>query len=504
MTRCMRSRASLVLPAMLIAGALACSREAASPRVVLLFAPCSVNKAFLSPYAADVDFTPNLARFAAEGLVFERHQTESGLSGVAYASLVSGRQALGHGVYTQPQPIEDSLTLIAEAFASGGYETWSFHRHGMAGLWLEYEQGVPPEQRTHRSLLADDPDFAALLDGLASDPSRRLFISSFFEVSHWPYETSWLGPFCERYPARCSAVGDLARDVLPLLALYKEMHGLLSYNFPEAQAEIGLSEEEFDRYVAAVELLYASNIWELDRRFGAVLDALSDRGLLDESLIAFTSDHGEQMYRPNALLQWTHGHTLAPEVLGIALVVRGPSTGVPAGRYEAVTRSMDVYPTLLGLAGVPAPPDAGTKGLDLASAIRGEAQPPRLTAFSHTALVRSSLYRPKRRWKVFESISPGMKPRLMWVSSRIDDRVFKLRGIGGGRFVREAFDLASDPEERHDIYDAGDPAHRERIEALAAYKESLVADFEARRSRGFPRVPVETQQELLRELGYIE
>ena len=77
-----------------------------------------------------------------------------------------------------------------------------------------------------------------------------------------------------------------------------------------------------------------------------------------------------------------------------------------------------------------------------------------------------------------------------------------IRNISTGD--EEFYDLRSDPEERHDIYDTGDPAHRERIEALAAYKESLVADFEARRSRGFPSVPVETQQELLRELGYIE
>ena len=60
------------------------------PRLVLLFAACSVNKFCLSPYNQNVSYTPAIARLASEGMVFTKHQTESGQSGTSYASIFSG------------------------------------------------------------------------------------------------------------------------------------------------------------------------------------------------------------------------------------------------------------------------------------------------------------------------------------------------------------------------------------------------------------------------------
>ena len=63
------------------------------PRLVLLYATCSVNRDFLSPYNAAVDFTPELAEFPRGGSVFLRHWSEAGQSGIAFASIFSGTQA---------------------------------------------------------------------------------------------------------------------------------------------------------------------------------------------------------------------------------------------------------------------------------------------------------------------------------------------------------------------------------------------------------------------------
>ena len=57
---------------------------------------------------------------------------------------------------------------------------------------------------------------------------------------------------------------------------------------------------------SSVELLYESNVHELDRMFGAVVRAIGSRGLRDQSLIAFTADHGEDLYRDFALLVIGH------------------------------------------------------------------------------------------------------------------------------------------------------------------------------------------------------
>ena len=102
-----------------------------------------------------------------------------------------------------------------------------------------------------------------------------------------------------------------------------------------------------------IELLYKASVYELDALFGGVIEAIEERGLIDASAIAFTSDHGEILYRDNALFQWGHGYQQAPEVIGVPFLLRAP--GLPAGRFDHVTRSTDVYPTLAGLAGVAAP-----------------------------------------------------------------------------------------------------------------------------------------------------
>src|SRR3972149_5024982 len=72
------------------------------PRLVVLYAACSLARDQLSPYDPSRRFTPNLRRFAERGLVFRRHVTEAEQSGITYASLFTGCQADCHGVYRPP------------------------------------------------------------------------------------------------------------------------------------------------------------------------------------------------------------------------------------------------------------------------------------------------------------------------------------------------------------------------------------------------------------------
>lgn len=88
---------------------------------MVLYSTCTLSKDFLSPYNDEVDFTPNFQRFADEGLVFERHNTEAGQSGVAFASIYSGQQADKHKVYQHPSPLADQPIMITEAFGLSGY-----------------------------------------------------------------------------------------------------------------------------------------------------------------------------------------------------------------------------------------------------------------------------------------------------------------------------------------------------------------------------------------------
>ena len=302
-----------------------------------------------------------------------------------------------------------------------------------------------------------------------------------------------------------------AREIARYVRLYRKNFFPLSWNFDETVRRLGLDEKRVSKLEAAVEILYASNVHHLDELFGDVVEEIRSRGLLDESLIAFTADHGEVMYRGTTPFQWSHGMQLAPEALTVPLIVRAPGAGVKAGAYAGVSRSIDVFPTLAGLSGLSIDPKHGVQGVDLSPALRGESAAPDLTARSHTTVLIRSVFESmqergaRRKWGIAKTFFPDEDPRWMWVSIVEGDRIYKWRNLDGERWGMEVFDLATDAAESRNLYDADRPEHREMLGRLLAYKEHLVKSYLRHQGREARRVlPRGDEAESLRSLGYIE
>jgi len=465
----------------------------ASPRLVVLYATCSVNKSRLAPYDPAVDYTPHLASLAERSLVFERHQTEAGQSGIAFASIFSGAQAPVHGVYSHPSRIDDDVTLITEVFADAGWDVHAWLGHAMATADLNYAQGVPPDHVHSGLLTANSPALAPILDRLESDPAYRAFLVTNFTLTHGAYRARAVARFCERYPHHCDVRGDTERFD-ELAALYRKQNLRLSWDFSGTAQRLGLTGARLEEFVAVVELLYESRIHVLDGVFGSLMEEIEQRGLLPSTLLAFTADHGEILYREDAAFKWTHGFQLAPEVLGVPLLIYGEGAGVRPGRYAGVTRSIDVFPTLAALAGVSAPPREGG-GVDLSAAVRGEAEPPDLIAFSHTALFSDPLWRLYRNFETLRGLHPSNDPQRMWVQARRGDVVHQLVPEGATWSLRR-IELAG--EDGAGV--SPRPGSPDMEKALRAYRETLLAGLPGRAGK---LDPVRSEH-LLRELGYIE
>lgn len=497
-----------LLAGALLAGALpalpGCSGpERPRPRLVLVMATCSLGKDFLSPYVPNA-YTPSLERLGQEGVVFRRHQTEAGQSGIAYASIFSGDQAAVHGVYNHPRRLSDDLYLIGEGFADNGYETWFWSGHPMASADLNYGQGIPDERVVRLKgndkwdvLYGGDPRFRELLDGLVADPARHAFVLANFSLTHNPYskqiDPALVPIFCRRFPEE--SLGVTPEELRRFLPVYEEHRLELEWDFADTIAELGLSESEVDTLVRVVEVTYKASLVQLDGFVGRMLSSLEERGLLDDTLLVFTADHGETLYRENALYHWTHGLQLAPEVLGVPLIVRWPA--LEPRSWEPVTRSIDVFPTLAGLCSLRIPRGVRFEGVDLSRALFGEEAPPHLLAFSHTTVVRPDSMDTFADAEPVKRFYPRTDPALMWCSVRDGDMVFKLRNMGEESWAVQAFDLSEDPEERHDLFDPRDPVHREMKARLETYKARLVAGY--REDGESP----ENAMELLRGLGYV-
>jgi arylsulfatase A-like enzyme len=500
--RALRWTALAILPVLL--GGCTESRYTV-PRLVLLYAPCTVNKNYLSPYDPDVPYTPHLRQFAEDGLVFTNHYTEAGSSGIAYASLFTGTQADRHGVYRHPARLRSDAPLIFETFARLGYKTHYWNQHFAATSGLNYAEGVPRGNYVWGLLEADHPRFRAILDRLRTDDEYRALVVTNFAVTHAPYRVEQVEEFQARYPAQGDGV--TSADISRYHSLYSINVLGLSYDFEGTTRRLGLDRQETLTLVRVLELLYKSNVAKLDRLFDEVIDAIDAAGLAEESLIAFTADHGEVLYSEHAVFPWAHSLQLANDALNVPLIIRSPAAGVRPGRYTGISRSIDVYPTLVGLAGGSVPPDAGVQGIDLSEAMRGRAAPPPLTAYMHTSvLVRSMAEQMsdpalREQYGRVPLLFPTEDVDLIWVSMRAGDVHYKLRRPDGKSWRMAAFDLATDPAEAVDIWDPVDPAHREARAKLRAYKARLVVSYGDRPERLLPSAE---EREGLRSLGYIQ
>ncbi len=185
---------------------------------------------------------------------------------------------------------------------------------------------------------------------------------------------------------------------------------------------------------------YFANVSYLDEIVGDLLATLQRDGLLENTIVVYTSDHGELMGEHGlwGKNSWHEGSARVPWMVQLPEHRAGR---LPAKRIDTPVSLADHYPTLCGLAGVTAPGDLD--GLDLASVVRGRADAPRRPIFcvnptprwgkgTEHVLVRDGRYKYVR----FRHV----KPDLM-------------------------FDLQSDPLEQRNLLTAGDTPRQVQDEA---------------------------------------
>ena len=497
--------------------ALACGDrppKASSPRLVVLYVTCSLNKDYLSPYNPEVRYTPNLDKFAREGQIFQKHQTETGVSGPGFASIFTGTHADRHKIYSHPERLTEDMYLISEAFLDNGYETFFWSGHPMASASLGYGQGIPPANviltegsgtpAEHARLTGNDGRFLAILQKLEHDPDYKAYLQFTFTLTHNPYHLRTTAQtqksFAERYPEYFT--GFDPKDVDRLLAIYSNNTAQLTWNFPETAKRLELSDKDVQQLSALLEFFYRVASYELDRQFGAFIKKIHEAGLDDQTLVVVTTDHGEILYRENAYFKWTHGKQLSPEVFNVPLIIWSPGARVSSGVYDRVTRSVDVFPTMAGLCGLTLPEKFVLPGYDLSPTLRGEASGPKLLSYSHTSILSIQEHNRSRDLQLRRTLHPRPDPALMWTMIREGDLVYKLQRVRQGEWQTYVFDWKQDRSETRDLFDAADPHHQQMAKRLLAYRRQLVAAYPDVDSV-LGRLSDAEKLERLRSLGYI-
>lgn len=505
-----RSVVWTVAAAVLVAVVVAWMRRAprpSGPRLVVLYVACTVKSSYLQPYNDAVDYTPNFAEFGRKSVVFRRHMTEAGQSGIAFASIFSGAQALRHGAFWHPVKLSDRLYEVSEAFRDAGYDTFYWAGHPMVPAKLGYARGVrvtyPRSVRDMDGYTAtNDPDFTAILDHLGADRTYRAFVQIALTLTHAPYDGNVsredVATFMREHPDEAAGISDA--DVDRFIRIYHDHVFDLQWDYDRTIADLGLGADDVQMLGRVVKLYYMASIHRSDAYFGKFVQQIHDSGLDRESIIAFTADHGETM-GDNRLYHWTHGFQLTPGTLSVPWIVYAPGRVVPHA-YEGVTRSIDVYPTLAGLSGLHIPSGAPVDGTDLSEAVLGRRPEPPIRAYFHTAALGSDRYASMRAVEPVARFYPGPDVAWIWVGLREGDTVYQWRNLDGREWGAEVFDLATDRTEARNLFNAADPVHARMIARLLAYKRRLVKAHE--RLGAMPGQPTsEENQRRLRALGYI-
>jgi len=251
-----------------------------------------------------------------------------------------------------------------------------------------------------------------------------------------------------------------------------EKYGVDWRTVPEAKRR-----EVIAHYHAMVDLL--------DDAVGRILAALEDRGIADETVVVFTSDHGDWL-GDHGLFQKGLPHTR--ELTRIPWVVRWPGVAVPGRRVKAPTSQLDLMPTLLDAAGVDVP--YGVQGESLRPVLTGERdalRPYALVEHRHEAYREGSFF---VRNAGVTADKAGLQDDIVnWGPEPIGVRTVYADGYrlshvqGADREHGELFDLEADPGETDDLWNTGHPAQSRLYERLA---EALVDAADPLPERRYP------------------
>jgi arylsulfatase A-like enzyme len=233
------------------------------------------------------------------------------------------------------------------------------------------------------------------------------------------------------------------------------------------------------RELRTITALYDGEIHYVDSQLKRLFRILQSRGLLENTLVVFTSDHGEELNDHGSMEG--HGWTLYDEVLRIPLVVRFPENQHGGKRISSLVQSIDIAPTVLSYLGID--PPAEFEGQDLLPLFQGEG------GRQGEAWSFSLLSRFNQKWSI-------RTERYKLVFTR-DTKVNTFNVPVTPGF--ELYDLAQDPLEQDNIYEDSSAVVR-RLTELAA--EGLATRKQLEPKAAAELTPEERAR--LRALGYVD
>ena len=444
------------------------------PRRVFFITVDTLRADHMSLYGYPRATTPNLQKLAASGVTFEHAITQWPKTGSSFAAMFTGLYPHTTGLtHKAALRIPEPYLTLPELFKEQGYQTFGVVSNAVLAGSLGWSTGFDDFRETWGGgEFPDDPKvFRPLASALKVNELAVPLLRKYARADRlfaWIHYTDPHAPYILPAGRQNPFLGD---------ALYK---GPGDRPIPTRLVNRGYALEghtDLKYYVAQ----YDANVLLTDEFIGRLLDEMRSLGLLEDSLIVFTADHGEELGEHNSWFE--HGPLPYNTTAHVPLFfVRD---GMPAGRrIDRPVELIDLYPTLR-------------------DAIAPDRQVPDLEGRSLWPFLRPGGTDPRQADLFRQAFTEaGHHPNLYHA---VQEGAWKLVFNSGGKHSRaadsptggfELYNLAADPLERNNLAAV-------RTEEVRRLRRDLVAWIRKARSMGDEdEVNGETER-ALRALGYV-
>lgn len=341
-----RRTAGAVIVSFLTLAVSGCSPDARQPHLVLVTIDC-LRADRVGAYGSDLGLTPRMDALAREGTVFAETVAPIGTTHPSHASMLTGINPRYHGVRHNEHRLSGDMVTATERLRDAGYVTGAFVSYKSMLYRARLDQGFETVSDARH-----EPGEPYLRDGeevigmagqwLENRGSKPAFLWVHLFEPHKPYR-----------------VNEYSREAM------QDFDGFIRDGLSVKESQDHRQEIlDSPRLLEGLRILYNGEVRRADALVGRLLDRLETSGMLSDSVVAVTSDHGQGLGHDDNLIG--HGPVLAESLQQVPLIVRDFRRST-APRVDGRVGLIDLAPTLVALGG--AEPLPYTQGRSLVPAL---------------------------------------------------------------------------------------------------------------------------------------